>query len=209
MWTYIISNTNRSSQCNCSPIAVLHTEDVVRLPKTCFSLVKTGSYLVISKPLIFYQYWMQEWEMFLSRIQWESLWDWKRAIVYLRTSTFSEFTALVLALFFCMNTYIRWCDHAVALVRQFLAWGSTWLSDVCILHGPYLLYLSQFLWEGLLWHQRSEEKLTWFIVDLKGNLPWTFLGAQLQLILSSKTFPKSPTQYVKPHLSHAFLIVMA
>lgn len=56
MWTSIISNTNRSSQCNCSPIAVLHTEDVVRLPKTCFSLVETGSSLVISKPLIFYKY---------------------------------------------------------------------------------------------------------------------------------------------------------
>ncbi len=100
MWTSIISNTNRSSQCNCSPIAVLHTEDVVRLPKTCFSLVETGSSLVISKPLIFYKYWMQEWDMFLSQIQWESLWDWKRAVMYLRTSTFSEFTALVLVLVF-------------------------------------------------------------------------------------------------------------
>lgn len=140
MWTSIISNTNRSSQCNCSPIAVLHTEDVVRLPKTCFSLVETGSSLVISKPLIFYKYWMQEWDMFLSRIQWESLWDWKRAVMYLRTSTFSEFTALVLVLvlFFCMNTYIRWCDHAVALVQQFLAWGST-SSDACIL-------LTYFIW---------------------------------------------------------------
>ncbi len=106
--------------------------------------------------------------------------------------------------FFSLNTYIMWCDHAVELVLQLLAWESTSLSDAFILHGPYL-----FIWANPFEKACCGIRGVGKIEDLKGNLPWICLGAQLQLILSSKTFPKSPTEYVKPHFSHVFLIVIA
>ncbi len=204
MWTSIISNTNRSSQCNCSPIAVLHTEDVVRLPKTCFSLVETRSSLVISKPLIFYQYWMQEWDMFLSWISVRITLRLEKTCYVFANKLFLWIYCLCSCSFFCLNTYIMWCDHAVELVLQLLAWESTSLSDAFILHGPYL-----FIWANPFEKACCGIRGVGKIEDLKGNLPWICLGAQLQLILSSKTFPKSPTEYVKPHFSHVFLIVIA
>lgn len=91
--------------------------------------------------------------------------------------------------FFCMNKCLRWCDHEVALVQQFLRsedqhhyqmhvssmdltyfiWASPFEKACCAIRGVGVVG-----WGGT-W--------TWFMVELKGNLPWICLWAQLQPML--------------------------
>lgn len=207
---YLSNSPHQSSQCNCSPTAVLHTEDVVRLPKTYFSLAKTGNFPVISKPLIFYQYliqWVRSVFLFVFWVRFREI-RFEIEIELLRickqVQSLNILPLFSFLFFFCMNTCVRWCDHEVALMQQFLRREDQhhYQMHVSSMDLTYFIWANPFEKARCAIIANKNKTWTWFMVDLERNLPWICLGAQLQPMLIPTVIHKgiqqehSPTEYM-------------